>query len=173
MKSSVLATSLLLSGLIAAGNPAMASDEVAGAVIGGGAGAVLGHVVGGDQGAVFGGILGAVLGVAIADDDDRHHHGHRPPPAVVHAPVRVHYPYAAPPLQYQYRPAPYWGAPRQVHHHRWNDRDLRHDRGWDRDRGPDRKEWRDDGRHDGRDDDRGGRDRDRGPRGGGSDYRRG
>jgi hypothetical protein len=164
MKTKLLASILLVSGMTAFGNAAIASDELAGALIGAGAGAVIGNSIDRHDGAVVGGILGAVLGAAIADDDDRRvvhayprpypyprsyvrpYYG--PPPVVMYeAPHR----YTPPPFYVQPRPMPYgW---RHDHHDyrdgRW-DRD--HDRGrdgrgggWDRDDSPGRDGR--DGRH--------------------------
>jgi uncharacterized membrane protein len=72
MKAKFIAPVLLVSSLTLFGNAATASDELAGAVIGAGAGALVGHSFDRYDGAVVGGILGAVLGVVIADDDDDH-----------------------------------------------------------------------------------------------------
>jgi hypothetical protein len=61
MKSRTLAASILVSAMIAVGSPAaMASDKLAGALIGGGAGAIVGHAVGGNDGAAIGGFMGAM-----------------------------------------------------------------------------------------------------------------
>jgi hypothetical protein len=94
MKTSRFASILLLSGITAFGSLASASDELAGALIGAGTGAVIGNAIDRHDGAIVGGILGAVIGVAIADNDnDRRpvnvHHGysrpqHRPEPVVIY-----------------------------------------------------------------------------------------
>lgn len=136
MKSRYVASSILLTGLIGLASPAaMASDELAGLVIGAGAGAAIGHSINGHDGAVIGGILGAAIGASIADDDDRYWRG-RPYGYVRYGYPRVYY--SAPP--------PYWSGPRHGYPHWRYDRDGR----WDRDHDG----WRDrdrDGRHDGRD----------------------
>lgn len=175
MKFRTLAASILVSAMIAVGSTAAtASDELAGAIIGGGAGAIVGHAVGGTNGAAVGGFLGAMLGIAVADDDHRHHRAVAYPPrhhAV--APVLVRHHYAPPPVRHpHYAPPPAWYGPRHIDHHGWNDRDGRGDRGWDRDhdrkqwreerRDHDRKEWRSDRRDNGRSSWDQGRDRDRG-----------
>jgi hypothetical protein len=156
VKTRLLASLLLLSGTTAFGNPAIASDELAGALIGAGAGAIIGNSIDRHDGAVVGGILGAVLGAAIADDHDRrvvhaypgpyphpypgpHARPFRgPPPVVVYeAPHRY-----MPPPHVQSRPMPYgWRHDHDDYRDgRW-DRD--HDRGregrgggWDRDDRP-------------------------------------
>lgn len=165
MKTALFTRMLLLSGLVAFGSAANASDELAGALIGAGSGAVIGHAIGHQDGAVVGGILGAMIGIAIADDDDdrrghvRHHHApvyvkpgyarpyYGPAPVVVYQQPRVRY--AAPPVFVKTYPAPgYWK----------NDRFDRRDHRWDRD-----NDRRHDGRNDGRRD-RNDRDDDRGDR---------
>ena len=56
-----LSTALTFSlGLVA--STAALADPVAGAIIGGGAGAVIGHTIGGRNGAVVGGVIGDQLG---------------------------------------------------------------------------------------------------------------
>lgn len=162
MKTRLIATSLLMTGLIAVGSPAaQASDEIAGALIGAGAGAIVGSAVGGRDAAVVGGFLGAILGAAIADDDDRAgprpHSAYGPPPA--------RYQYAPPPARYHYAPPPQWNTPRPAYPTNWQrDRDVRHDRAWDRSRDG----WRDDRR----DNERNGWNRNPAPRrAGANDYR--
>ena len=99
MKAKFVAPIMLMAGLTAFGNNAMASDEFAGALIGAGTGAVLGNMVGGRDGAIVGGFFGAMVGVAAADDDDDHrrvvHVPRRefqaPPPAIVYQAPRVRY----------------------------------------------------------------------------------
>jgi len=159
MKTSRFASILLLSGFTAFANVTSASDELAGALIGAGTGAVIGNAIDRHDGAIVGGILGAVIGVAIADDnDDRRpvhvQHGYsqshyRPAPVVIHQPPRVRYVtqpvYVKQPVfvtQHHYvktYPAPYYWK-----HDRFDRRDHRWDRDHDR---------RHDGRHgrDGRD----------------------
>ncbi|MEW5770576.1 MAG: YMGG-like glycine zipper-containing protein [Pseudomonadota bacterium] len=125
MKAKSLITTLLLAGSTAFGHAATASDELAGAVIGAGAGAVIGHAIDRQDGAAVGGILGAMLGLAIANDDDERRVVHAPPrpvygpaPVVVHEPTRVRYVrqtvYVAPP-----RPPYGW---HQARFERWEDR---------------------------------------------------
>lgn len=134
MKSRYATPSLLLASLIVLGSPsAMASDdELAGLLLGAGAGAIVGHAVSGGDGAVVGGFLGAILGAAIADDDDRGYVA-RPVYRPVHAPPAVHY----------YRPAKVWVAPRHAPPAWHQDRDWRRDGPGHHDRG----DWRDDRRH--------------------------
>ena len=135
MKAKFIAPALLISSLALFGNAATASDELAGAVIGAGAGALVGHSIDRYDGAAVGGILGAVLGVVIADDDDDrprvvHHYYPRPvygPPVVVYQ--KPHVRHLPPPVYVDYRrPHPQW-------QHRMNERD----------------DWRDDRRNDRRD----------------------
>lgn len=49
-------------GFAAFTNPASASEEVFGAILGGAAGAVVGHAIAGHDGTVVGGVLGATVG---------------------------------------------------------------------------------------------------------------
>ncbi|MFA5081129.1 MAG: YMGG-like glycine zipper-containing protein [Hydrogenophilaceae bacterium] len=140
MKSRYIAPSLLMASLIALASPvAMASDELAGALIGAGAGAILGHAIGGHDGAVVGGFLGAAVGASAADDDHRYYRSYRERPYVVYGSPRY------------YAPPPYWHGPRYTYRYWRHDRD-----GWrDRDRDHDRDGWRDrdrdrDSRHEGR-----------------------
>lgn len=133
MKTNVLATSALLAGLIAVGSSAaMASDQLAGALIGAGAGAVVGNAVGGRDAAVAGGFIGAILGAAVADHD--HHR------TIVSQPHR-HRAYVPPPAHRHYAPRPHWNGPHQASHWR-HDRDFRYERSRDRER----IGWRDDRR---------------------------
>ena len=149
MKSQLVARILLLSGLATVGTTALASDELAGALIGAGAGAVIGNSMDRHEGAVIGGIFGAILGAAIADNDDDRYR--RP---VVMAPYPRHY-YAPAPVVYQsprvryiqqpvfveYRPAPHrWKEERRDRRDgRWyRDDDRRNDDRRDR---RDRREW--------------------------------
>lgn len=146
MNAKLASLLVLLTGMTTFGHAAVASDELAGAVIGGGAGALIGHAIDRHDGAVVGGILGAVLGVAIADndDDDRRYRTvvvrrPPPPPVVVYQAVPVRY--VAQPVYVRPYPPVYPG---------W--REHRHDdHGW---RSHGDKDW--DDRHDGRR----GRDRD-------------
>ena len=205
MKSANLAASILMAGALAAGSPAaMASDKLAGALIGGGVGAIAGHAIGGNDGAAVGGFLGAMVGVAVADskDDRDRKHVHRPSAYPIQVAHPGPYRYAPPPVRHPHAAPPAWGWKQQVQHrHQWKDRDDRYDRRWDRDyrqgqrgswndrddrrwerdRDRDRDGWDRQGRdrdgrdgrsYEGRGD--GGRDGDRGQRGGDSrDYRRG
>ncbi len=100
MKSKLVASILLMAGLTAFGNNAISSDEFAGALLGGGTGAVLGHMVGGRDGAFVGGFIGAMVGAAAADDDDDERRPiarnprrdfHVPPPVTVYQTPRVRY----------------------------------------------------------------------------------
>jgi hypothetical protein len=137
MKTKLLIPALLLSGMATFSNAAMAdNDELAGALIGAGAGAIIGDSVNHRDGAIVGGFLGAVLGAAIADNDDdrRPYARHYSRPYYGQPPVVV---YPAP--RFRYAPPSYgWGHDRHEYRDgRW-DRD--HDRGrdnrggrWDRD----------------------------------------
>ena len=152
MKTSRFASILLLSGITAFGNLASASDELAGALIGAGTGAVIGNAIDRHDGAIVGGILGAVIGVAIADNDyDRRpvnvHYGysrpqHRPAPVVVYQPPLVRY--VTQPHFVKTYPAPYYWKHdrfdrRDDRDHRWDrDHDRRHDGRRDRDDRDDR-----------------------------------
>ncbi len=114
MKTKLIASILLLSGMTAFGEAALASDQAAGAIIGAGTGAIIGHSIDRGDGAVVGGILGAIIGAAIADDDDDY--GRRvvvrqpprpvygPPPVVVYDAPRVRY--VPQPVYVNVRPAP-------------------------------------------------------------------
>ncbi len=88
-----------LAGLGMAGS-ALASDAVAGAIFGAGAGAIIGHAIGGPEAAAAGGVIGAVTGAAATS------HGRGPgvavhfSPGYVYGPPRIyHRPpvYVAPP----------------------------------------------------------------------------
>lgn len=169
MKTKYFVPVLLLTGMTAFGNVAMADDELAGALLGAGAGAIIGDSINPRDGAIVGGIFGAMLGAAIADDDDgrrypyaRHNYRpyYAPPPVVMYGPPR--YRYVAPPVYVTPRPMPYgWRHDRYDHRDgRWGrDDDRRHD-GWGGRDGRDGRDgrggrWDRDG--DRRDDDRGGR----------------
>ena len=143
MKTKLIASILMLSGMTAFGDAALASDQAAGAIIGAGTGAIIGHSIDRGDGAVVGGILGAIIGAAIADDDDDY--GRRrvvvrqparpvygPPPVVVYdaPPVR----YVPQPVYVNVRPAP----PVYVYERferRHDRREDRRDDRWDHDRG--------------------------------------
>ena len=133
MKTKFVAPILLMAGLAAFGNNAMASDELAGALIGAGTGAVLGNVVGGHDGAIVGGFMGALLGVAIADDD--HRPGMRPPRRAYYGQPPVMF-YETPGVRYA---QPVIVAPPPPHYGRF-ERDVRRDGRRDHDRDG----WRDD-----------------------------
>lgn len=144
MKTKLLASIFLLSGLTAFGGVAQASDQAAGAIIGAGTGAIIGHTIDRGDGAVVGGILGAIVGAAIADDDD---YGHRrvvvrqpprpvytPPPVVVYETPRVRY--VPQPVYVNVRPAPpvYVLERHESRRDRWDERRRdRWDDRWDRD----------------------------------------
>jgi hypothetical protein len=92
MKARYAATSLLLSSLIAlASANAMASDDVAGMLLGAGTGAIIGNAVNGSDGAVVGGFLGALIGVAAADGNAHRAVIVRPRPQPVYGPPGVRY----------------------------------------------------------------------------------
>lgn len=63
---SVLVSTLALAAIVPAAQADERSNAVAGALIGGAAGAVIGHRISGRDGAVVGGALGAATGVAVA-----------------------------------------------------------------------------------------------------------
>ncbi len=152
MKTQLIARMLLLSGLAVYGNAAMASDELAGALIGAGTGAVIGNAIDRHDGAVVGGVIGAVLGIAIAGDDDRRYAPvyrsrpiYRPAPVVVYEAPRVRY--IEQPVLVEYRPLPYrWHYERYDRHDRHDGHDSRRgrdnrDKGrWHEERG-DRRGW--------------------------------
>ena len=85
-------------------NPAVASDALVGALIGGGAGVIVGNAVGGRDGAIVGGALGAVTGAAIGS--------HRETRPVAYPESRVAY--AEPRVVYAERPVVYAVEPRPV-----------------------------------------------------------
>lgn len=151
MKSTSLAASILMAGVLAVGSPAaMASDKLAGALIGGGVGAIAGHAIGGNDGAAVGGLLGAMVGVAVADskDDRDRKHVHRPHAYPIQVAHPGHYRYAPPPVRHPHAAPPAWGWKQQVQHrHEWKDRDGRHGGDWRRDDRDDHRWGRDD-RHD-------------------------
>ncbi len=148
MKSQSIVRILLLSGFAGLGTPALASDELAGLLIGAGTGALIGNSIDRHEGAVVGGIFGAILGAAIADDDDhyrgpavsprypRHYYG--PAPVVYQAP-RVRY--IEQPIIVEYRSSPYrWKEERRDRHEpRWQNRDKDRERRNDDRR--DRRDW--------------------------------
>jgi ABC-type Fe3+-hydroxamate transport system substrate-binding protein len=165
MQRKLILTALILSSALSAN--AMADDTAAGAVVGGGIGAIVGHAMGGRNGAIVGGVLGAVVGSSVASDNQNYRHGDQnyahdddynngyavsyshavpvtyappPPPRVV---------YVNPPVyeeQVAYRPAPVvyvsqgWRPP--VYRVRYEHDGWRH-----HDRDDDRGDWHD---HDGR-----------------------
>lgn len=149
MKTQLIARVLLLSGLSVFGNAAMASHELAGALIGAGTGAVIGNSIDRHEGAIVGGIFGAILGASIADNDRYSVGGRHYSEPVYAQPV-----YVQPGYGYRnYRPEPvvvyqaprvrYISTPVYVdHRHGYHDRDDRRDQRWDSGRGS---------RHDGRD----------------------
>lgn len=142
MKSTLFVRILLLSGFTAFGSAASASDELAGALIGASAGAVIGNSLDRHEGAVVGGIFGAILGAAIADNDhDRNRYVVRdryyPAPVYRHpVDVRPYYP-PVPLVSYPSPRVRLIAQPVYVDVHRdpgWrNGRDGRDDRRWDRD----------------------------------------
>ena len=118
---------------------ALADDAVWGALLGGGAGAVVGHSIGGRDGTIIGGALGAAAGAAIGSERGRSRVEYvAPPPVYYAAPAyrqEVYYPpqevYYAPPVrqrQVYYVERGYQRGHRR--HHEYRDWD-RHDRGWD------------------------------------------
>lgn len=88
---------------------AFASEPLLGALIGGGAGAIVGNAVGGRDGAIVGGALGAVAGAAIGSH--RYERAAYAAPEVVYARPGVAYAqpravYVEPPLVYAVEPPP-------------------------------------------------------------------
>jgi len=89
-----LAASALLSLCLLSAN-AMANDAVIGALLGGGAGAIVGQSIGGRNATIIGGAIGAAAGAAIGSDNGRTTYVERrveyipPPPVYYSQPVRV------------------------------------------------------------------------------------
>jgi hypothetical protein len=127
MKARTFALPLLIAGITLNASTAKADDDLAGALVLGGTGAVIGHAIGGSDGAVIGGFLGAILGAAAADNDNHHsryrdRRDYRPPVYYVDPPGR-----------------PRWREDWRDHDRRdWDDRRWRDERRWDDDgwRGP-------------------------------------
>ena len=68
MRKLVLVTTLVAGSIALAGCQTAREDrQLSGALIGGGAGAIIGGVTGGGTGALIGGAVGAVAGTVIAD----------------------------------------------------------------------------------------------------------
>ena len=141
MKKARCITLALALGLLSSG-AALADDAVLGALIGGGAGAVVGHSVGGRDATIIGGAIGAAAGAAIGSQRGASRVEYVAPPVYYAAPAyppRVYYP---PQAVYYARPVPvapppvyyvergYARDPHWRHHHRdWGHDD--HRRGWD------------------------------------------
>lgn len=111
MKRTLALASALLAGSAFLVNPAVASDALVGALIGGGAGAIVGNAVGGRDGAIVGGALGAVTGAAIGSQ--------RVARPVAYPASRVAYvepavAYVEPRVVYAERPVVYAVEPRPV-----------------------------------------------------------
>jgi hypothetical protein len=104
MKRTFALASALLAGSAFLVNPAVASDALVGALVGGGAGAIVGNAVGGRDGAIVGGALGAVTGAAIGS--------HREARPVAYPETRVAY--VEPRVVYAERPVVYAVEPRPV-----------------------------------------------------------
>lgn len=142
----VLASALVVSAAAWLAPRAQASQPVLGAIVGGGAGAMIGQSIGGRDGAVIGGAIGAAAGAAAAQHTRHGGYGasvgfgavypppvyvpsppvyYSPPPAVVYPPPVVVYRaprvvYSTPP-RVVYRPAHGWSNDRHHHrHHRGN-----------------------------------------------------
>lgn len=118
---------------------AQADDALWGALLGGGAGAVVGHSIGGRDGTIIGGALGAAAGAVIGSERSRSRVEYvAPQPVYYAAPAyqqQVYYPpqevyYAEPVRQRQvyYVERGYERDHRRHHEHRDWDRD---ERGWD------------------------------------------
>ena len=143
-----LGITLALTFCLLSSGTAMADDAVWGALIGGGAGAVVGHSIGGRDGTIIGGAIGAAAGAAIGSQQRGRVEYVAPPvyyaaPAyqqqVYYPPQQVYYPqqeaYYTPPVRIERRPAYYVERGyrhdnRRHHEHRNWDRDD-HGRGWD------------------------------------------
>ena len=106
---------------------AVANDRAIGALIGGGAGAVIGNAIGGRNATIVGGVLGAVAGAAIAaedrDDryDDRRVRYYAPqqtyyPPRTYYEPQRAYYPPPPRQVYYDQPPQVYYAPPPQVYY---------------------------------------------------------
>ena len=141
MKKARCITLALALGLLASG-AALADDAVLGALIGGGAGAVVGHSVGGRDATIIGGAIGAAAGAAIGSQRGAGRVEYVAPPVYYAAPAypqRVYYPpqtvyYARPvhiaPAPVYYVERGYQRNHRRHHEYRDWDRDD-HRRGWD------------------------------------------
>lgn len=114
MKKTIGLTLALSLGLMTS-TVALANDTVLGAVIGGGAGALIGHAVGGRNGTLVGGVIGATAGAVIASDqDDNRRHDRRvvqyyaPQPQTVYTTQTYYQPEPAyyPQQQVYYAPPP-------------------------------------------------------------------
>jgi hypothetical protein len=115
----------IVAGSLALAAPALASDVVLGAVLGGGAGALIGQSLGGRDGAIIGSAIGAAAGASAASSTRYYSASgrsvvvhHAPPAPVYHVPAPVYY--APPAVVYHsapvYRPAPVrYVAPRARH----------------------------------------------------------
>ena len=122
-------------------NAALADDAVWGALLGGGAGAVVGHSIGGRDGTIIGGAIGAAAGAAIGSERGRDRVEYvAPPPVRYAAPAyrqEVYYPpqevyYAPPPRPVYYVERGYARDPHWRHHPRdWDRDDHGRGRGWD------------------------------------------
>ena len=143
MKKTRCITLALALGVLSSG-AALADDAVLGALIGGGAGAVVGHSVGGRDATIIGGAIGAAAGAAIGSQRGAGRVEYVAPPVYYAAPAypqRVYYPpqtvYYARPVHIA--PAPVYyverGYGRAHHGHRdhrdWGRDDHRRARGWD------------------------------------------
>lgn len=111
------ASVLVVSAAVALAPRAHASQSVFGAIVGGGAGAMIGQSIGGRDGAVIGGAIGAAAGAAAAQNVRHGYGGYGasvgvgmvgyPPPVYVPSPP-VYY---APPAPVYYAPPPVLYAP--------------------------------------------------------------
>ena len=140
MKTRIAISTALLSACLLTTSAARADDAFFGAILGGGAGALVGKSLGGRDGAIIGGALGAAAGVAIADQH-RAHINYAPQPVYYRQPAMF-----APVPVYYVRSDRYWVDHRdhgwERHHwehehdrheyHHDHDHDHDYDRGWDR-----------------------------------------
>lgn len=134
MKKQLRIAMIFSIGLLSA-NLAMANDAVLGALLGGGAGAVVGRSIGGRNSTVIGGALGAAAGAAIGSNYRNPRAEYYPPSPVYYGPPVYSSPqvYYTRPVRIQQRPVYY--VQNRYYRESWRD-DHHHGRNWDRhDRG--------------------------------------
>ena len=133
MNKNLLNAMVVSLGLLTAG-VAMADDAVIGALIGGGAGALVGRSIGGRDATIIGGAIGAAAGAAIGSDRSRVRYEQRVEyynPAPVYVAQETYYPapvyYAPPPVRVS-PPTVYYVEGRRLPDRHWR----HHDHRWDR-----------------------------------------